>query len=225
MYNRNSERIHRPYFVNELYKLNLLDKGFISLFKNLSLENFLNNDNAYPELSLTHSDINDISRNYKNYYPLIIDESDAERVSNFHNFLSRKNEYENSYFTIVSETNVEPYYCFITEKTTKPIMNLHPFVILGNPQTLHVLKSYGFKTFNNWWDESYDNEFNFKKRAKMILSIVNDLCNKSKEEMDNLLLEMTDVLIYNKNLLHKLSTSKEFEKQFFKNIIDNKPFL
>ena len=81
---------------------------------------------------------------------------------------------------------------------------------------LKVLKSFGFITFDKWWDESYDNEFDFKKRTKMILSIVNDLCSKSQQEMNQLLYEMNDVLTYNKNLLHKLSTSKEFEKQFFK---------
>ena len=43
------------------------------------------------------------------------------------------------YFNAVM-TNAESNYCFITEKTTKPIMNLHPFVVLGNPHTLKVLK-------------------------------------------------------------------------------------
>ena len=218
MYNRNSERIHRAYFVNELYKLNLLDKGYVSFFENPYLESFLEHTSVYPPLELTNEDLTDIKNNYKNYYPLFIDESNSEKVSDFHNFLSRKDEYEKSYFTIISETNAESNYNFITEKTIKPIMNLHPFVVLGNPHTLKILKEFGFNTFDKWWDESYDNEFDFKTRAKMILAIVNNLCNKSKEEMGELLLEMQDVLIYNKNLLHKLSTSKEFEKQFFKTI-------
>lgn len=216
MYNRNSERPHRSYFVNELYKSNLLDKGFVSFFENPHLESFLEHSHEYPQLGLTSTDLGNIKDNYRNYYPLIIDESDSEKVSDFHNFLSRKDEYSNSYFTIVSETNAESEYNFITEKTIKPIMNLHPFVVLGNPHTLKVLKSFGFITFDKWWDESYDNEFDFKKRTKMILSIVNDLCSKSQQEMNQLLYEMNDVLTYNKNLLHKLSTSKEFEKQFFK---------
>lgn len=220
MYNRNSERLHRAYFVNELYKSNLLDSGFVSFFENPYLESFLENAHEYPPIGLSSVDLLDIKNNYKNYYPLVIDDGDGEKVAGFHNFLSRKDEYENSYFTIVSETNAESTYCFITEKTVKPIMNLHPFLIIGNPYTLKILKSYGFQTFDKWWDESYDNEFDFKERAKMVLSIVSDLCSKSKEEMNSLLFEMNDVLIYNKNLLHKLSTSKEFEKEFFKNIVD-----
>jgi hypothetical protein len=220
MYNRNSDRIHRSYFLNKLYKENLIDKGYISFFENPHFENFVNNSNQYPQLNLIYEDILDIKNNYKNYYPLIIDNNDGEKVADFHNFLSRKDEYENSYFTIVSETNAESKYCFITEKTTKPIMNLHPFIIMGNPKILSVLKSYGFKTFNKWWDESYDDEMDFKTRTQMILNIVKDLCSKSKEEMTSMIKEMESVLIHNKKILHKLYTTKQYQKEFFNNVID-----
>jgi hypothetical protein len=218
MYNRNSERMHRPYFVNELYKNNLLNKGFVSFFENEYLEKFLKESKEYPQLGLLYSDIESIKENYKNYYPLIIDEENPQRVSDFHNFLSRKDEYEKSYFTIVSETNAESEYCFITEKTTKPLSNLHPFVVLGNPNVLKTLKKYGFKTFDKWWDESYDDEFDFKKRAQMVLSIVKDLCNKSDEEWVELLTDMETTLLYNKRHLHKLTTSKEFQKDFIQKL-------
>ena len=95
-------------------------------------------------------------------------------------------------------------------------MNLHPFLVLGNPKTLEVLKSYGFITFNKWWDESYDDEFDFKKRADMVFNIVKDLCSKSKEEMNTMVKEMETILIHNKRTLHKLCTSKTFQKEFFR---------
>jgi len=221
MYNRNSERLHRTYFVNELYKNNLIDYGYISLFENEYLDEFLNKGKEYPPLNLNYNDIVDIKNNYKNYIPLTIDDSDAELVSDLHNFLSRKDEYVNSYFSIISETNAEKNYCFITEKTTKPIMNLHPFVVLGNPYTLNILKYYGFKTFDKWWDESYDNEFDFKKRANMVLEIVKKLCTLSKEEWNTLIYEMQDILVFNKKLLNKLWTSKVYQKEFIQKIIEN----
>jgi hypothetical protein len=84
-------------------------------------------------------------------------------------------------------------------------MNLHPFVVLGNPHTLKVLKSYGFKTFDKWWDESYDNEFDFKTRSDMVLNIVKELCSKSKDEMNSMLMNMSGTLYFNKKLLHKLN--------------------
>ena len=219
MYNRNSERLHRTYFVNELYKNDLLKYGYVSLFENEYLDEFLDKEKEYPPLDLNKEDILDIKKNYKNYIPLIIDDSDRFLVSDLHNFLSRKDEYENSYFSIISETNAEKDYCFITEKTTKPISNLHPFLVNGNPHTLKVLKSYGFKTFDRWWDESYDDEFDFKKRTNMVLQIVKKLCSLSKEEWNTLIYEMQDILIFNKKLLNKLWTSKVYQKEFILEII------
>lgn len=225
MYNRNSERIHRVYFVNKLYKNNLLHKGMISFFENKYLDSFIENSKIYEELKLDEYDIDDIRKNYKNFTPMYIDNPNAEEVADYHNFLSRKDEYQNTYFTIVSETNAESDYCFITEKTTKPIMNLHPFVVLGNPHTLKVLKSYGLKTFDKWWDESYDNEFDFKKRSEMVLNIVKELCSKSKDEWNQLLREMSDTLYFNKKQLHKLNYKKIYEQEFFKNILTESPII
>lgn len=217
MYNRNPERMHRPYFVNKLYKDNLLDKGFISFFTNPYFDDFMDTNETYEPLNLNSQDIEDIRNNYKNYYPLTIDDSDSERIAGYHNFLSRKDEYEKSYFTIVSETNAESNTCFITEKTVKPIMNLHPFLVVGNPHILKTLKRYGFKTFDTWWDESYDLEMDFKKRANMVFDIVKELCSKTKEEWNNLLAEMQEVLIYNQKHLHRIYSNKTFQKEFYKN--------
>ena len=221
MYNRNTERLHRAYFVNKLYENNLIDYGFISFFENPYLDSFLQNSERYDELELNLHDIKSIRDNYKNYTPMIIDNPDSNEVADYHNFLSRSKEYEESYFTIISETNAESNYCFITEKTTKPIMNLHPFVVLGNPHTLKVLKKYGFKTFDKWWDESYDNEFDFKTRSNMVLNIVKELCSKSKDEMNSMLMNMSGTLYFNKKLLHKLNYNKTFQKEFLQNVCKN----
>jgi hypothetical protein len=225
MYNRNTERLHRAYFVNKLYQNNLIDYGFISFFENPYLDSFLQNSERYDELELNFDDIKSIKDNYKNYTPMIIDNPDSNEVADYHNFLSRSKEYEESYFTIVSETNAKSDYCFITEKTTKPIMNLHPFVVLGNPHTLKVLKKYGFKTFDRWWDESYDNEFNFKTRSNMVLNIVKDLCSKPQDELISMIREMSDTLYFNKKLLHKLNYNKIFQKEFFNKIKTNHTFI
>jgi hypothetical protein len=44
----------------------------------------------------------------------------------------------------------------LTEKTFKPIAMGMPFVIVGTQGSLKYLRSYGFKTFGDIWDESYD---------------------------------------------------------------------
>jgi hypothetical protein len=44
----------------------------------------------------------------------------------------------------------------VTEKILKPIVGLQPFLIIGNPESLTLLKSMGFKTFEGLIDERYD---------------------------------------------------------------------
>jgi hypothetical protein len=222
-YNRNSGRFHRPFLINKLYNKNILDKGIVSLLKTNEFDSIINDiknnlKDYNPDfgLDLQNEDYKTIYLNHKNWYPLVIDNENEEEVAWYHNFLSRKDEYEKTYFSIVSETNAEDIYLFITEKTLKPIMNLHPFLINGNPYTLRHLKSLGFQTFEKWWDESYDTETNFKKRILLLVEQINILCNKTHEEWIKMLEEMQPILHYNKNLLKQKYTSKKFEDNFLK---------
>lgn len=45
---------------------------------------------------------------------------------------------------------------FVTEKSFKPMAFFHPFVICGPKGSLAYLRSLGFVTFDNMFDESYD---------------------------------------------------------------------
>jgi hypothetical protein len=222
MYNRNTSRVHRPWFVYNLYKNDLLKHGLVSLMQVDDYDEFIKKDGNFDELGLTVTDINFLRENTPNFYPLWIDESDGERVSNFHNFLSRKDEYEKTFFTIVSETSASDNYRFLTEKTVKPIMNYHPFLILGNPGSIQQLKDLGFKTFSDYWDESYDGELNFKKRTEMILNEVKILTEKSFEEWKTMLVDMEPILRHNKNLLIKMERYKKFPIEMIENITNEK---
>lgn len=55
-----------------------------------------------------------------------------------------------------------------TEKTTKPIAMKHPFMMLANRHFLKNLRSLGFKTFHDHFDESYDDESLVSKRIEII---------------------------------------------------------
>ena len=219
MYNRNTSRMHRPYFVGRLWENNLLNDGYVSLIQNDEFEEQMQKvAGEIGELDITTEQYDFLVKNYKNFYPLSIDESDGERVAWLHNYLSRKQEYEETFFSIVGETNGEKDYVFVTEKTMKPIMNLHPFFVMGNPNTLKYLKKLGFKTFSDFWDESYDSETNFPKRCDMIITEVKRLCGKSQSELIQMLKDMEEILIHNKKLLHSFWTSNRAEKMLLKNL-------
>ena len=44
----------------------------------------------------------------------------------------------------------------VTEKVFKPIVGLQPFLIVGNPGSLGLLRGLGFRTFGALFDERYD---------------------------------------------------------------------
>lgn len=67
--------------------------------------------------------------------------------------------YNSTYFSLVVETTEQlpsngiP---FVTEKSFKPMAFQHPFQIQGAPGTLQYIQAQGFVTYNNMFDESYD---------------------------------------------------------------------
>jgi hypothetical protein len=86
----------------------------------------------------------------------------------------------------------------LTEKIFKPIVVLRPFVLAAAPGNLSYLRSYGFKTFDRWWDESYDLVDDIDQRSDMIVRILEKLCAMSPTELDDLYQDMLPVLQYNK---------------------------
>ena len=57
-------------------------------------------------------------------------------------------------------------------KINKCFLTGHPFIVVASPKYLDYLKKLGFKTFNKWWDESYDNIIDENKRKQKIKEII-----------------------------------------------------
>ena len=73
-------------------------------------------------------------------------------------WLSLFDESAESLLYLVTETVATGRRHHLTEKTFKPIAMGMPFVIVGTRGSLEYLRSYGFRTFEGIWDESYDLE-------------------------------------------------------------------
>jgi hypothetical protein len=71
-------------------------------------------------------------------------------------WLSLFDESAESLLYLVTETVATGRRHHLTEKTFKPIALGMPFVIVGTCGSLEYLRSYGFRTFEGIWDESYD---------------------------------------------------------------------
>jgi len=101
-----------------------------------------------------------------------------------------------SFLHVVNETVWQEKIHF-TEKVFKPIVLHQPFVVLQAPGSLAYLRSYGFKTFEDWWDESYDNIQDPQQRMQAIADIVNAIGAKSLGELETMRMEMASVLEHN----------------------------
>lgn len=117
-------------------------------------------------------------------------------------------DYEKTFISLVSESLVDENCLFITEKTFKPILVGHPFIIFGNQYTLRYLKTLGYQTFDKWIDESYDNESNYEIRVEMIVNELVRLKNKTIEELSLIRNEMKDICIHNQNTFKRLYEEK-----------------
>lgn len=112
-------------------------------------------------------------------------------------WLSLFNETSSSLCYVVTETVASGRRWHLTEKTFKPICMQMPFVLVGTHRSLEYLRGYGFKTFGDFWDESYDLEIDDHKRISMIADVLADLDAMSPVQKKNLYLEMLPVLDHN----------------------------
>jgi len=73
------------------------------------------------------------------------------------NLINNLEIYERSQLTVVTESHFDQTGgLFITEKTFRPLLVGHPFMILGQQGTLKKLRSWGFRTDFDGIDQSYD---------------------------------------------------------------------
>lgn len=72
--------------------------------------------------------------------------------------------YNQSYYSIVSDTTCPPRFNFYTEKVAKPLVAGRLFVAFSGRLYLSNLRKLGFRTFHGIIDESYDTIFNDAQR-------------------------------------------------------------
>lgn len=70
----------------------------------------------------------------------------------------------------------------LTEKTFKAIALEMPFVLVAPAGSLEYLRSYGFKTFDSIFDESYDLETNDILRVERVATLLKELDTLSDQE-------------------------------------------
>lgn len=119
-------------------------------------------------------------------------------------------------FHVVTETIFYDEKLHLTEKIFKPIVARRPFLLVGAPGNLAYLKSYGFKTFDRWIDESYDLESGPDRRLTKIVNELEKLCQLSESDLIQMYNEMQDILEYNFQWFYN-----GFREQITNELVDN----
>ncbi|HEY5409354.1 MAG TPA: hypothetical protein VIJ94_01385 [Caulobacteraceae bacterium] len=109
----------------------------------------------------------------------------------------RVEEFDLTWFSATTETEMSATKDYVTEKPFKAMLNFHPQVILGNPGALVRLRSFGFQSFSPWIDESYDQETNPRRRFELVYAEVRRLCAADEAEMARLEHELSEILVAN----------------------------
>ena len=82
------------------------------------------------------------------------------------------NLYKNTFCSVINySTFAEPFPSY-DEKVLSAMINQRPFVFCGPPGSLALMRKDGFLTFGDFWDESYDQEWDHTKRLEMIFDLL-----------------------------------------------------
>lgn len=186
-------KLHRLFAMSLLHKLGLhnnlvsWDKRFYSEWQG-TISNFLRHDNNTEFIELIKNTSS------------VLDVEDMVKIAGYG--FEDKNLYLNSYLSLVAETIFFQDDSgfptgYLSEKVWKPIGHAQPFILMGPHKSLEYLRNIGFKTFHPYIDESYDEEKDGYTRLNKILQEVEKFSRKSKEEKDEFLHNVKDIVKYN----------------------------
>jgi hypothetical protein len=195
-------RHNRFGMIYELWRTNLLSKGNVSCepYQDITQTKGFDwiNDKVTTESFMSNFDGWSSNKDtFKKILPL-----DYDNNQNLH-WVERYDDselFESAFVWIACETMHEQDGIFITEKTWKAIAYGKPFLLNGDAGSLEYLRSIGYKTFDQFWDESYDNVNNVDK-IKKISNIVEHLCSKDITEINDMYKKMLPILIHNQKML------------------------
>lgn len=170
------KRDHRVLFLYNVFKKEL-DHNWISAPRTCSYENV---------------DISVIANKYNNTYPDITQVFDSAALPKLFPgeatqqmtscWLTNFAESADSLVYVPTETVYFGRRLHITEKTFKAIALEMPFVLVAPAGSLEYMRSYGFRTFSDVFDESYDEETDDVRRIELVTDLLKQLDNLNTKE-------------------------------------------
>ena len=212
-YMRNCGRDHRKVLAAYFQHNKLWDKNNISFLRVSYNQSHLNH--ILPKRYLnSYRELESMSK-------IEIDTHNVKNIMGFNtSFSSNWKHYQETFLSVVSETIYEGRNNFFSEKICKPLINLHPFIVMSTPYTLRKLQEFGFKTFDGFIDESYDHEEDVKKRTQLIFQELDKFQKKSNEELKDWWEEILPILEHNQKRFLEFGKGKTRKIKLLENLYD-----
>jgi len=118
---------------------------------------------------------------------------------------------------LVAETLFDRDKIYLTEKIFKPMVMMQPFIVFAGAGALQYLKTYGFQTFSDIWDESYDDIKDHTHRYQKILELIRYLNDLDENKFHQKIERAKSIVAHN----HQRFFSNEFEDQMLNEITVN----
>jgi hypothetical protein len=121
---------------------------------------------------------------------------DGEGSSEIGDSQPKKHHHNQTYFYLANETSFD---CARITSHIKSVI-LHPMIFNAGAGTLELFKSWGFKSFPNIFDESYDEIEDDIERHKFLVKEIERVCLLPEEEKHKLYLESIPTIKYNQKV-------------------------
>ena len=226
-YNGNAKE-YRMFMVTELFRRGLDKQGLISLlFRYGSVKQMVSEftsdlgfdvTEGYGKLVDDYAKTEMVKR-----VPLILDQTMEEVNKNDRPV--DVNHVKDSYFNIITESYMynkslpqsHKTIFEMSEKTYKALI-CQPFIHLGSYGVLKYMRSMGYQTFPELFDESYDDIINHTDRLLAVVDAIEKVCKMDEKEFHNIYCkEIIPKVIHNRELVR----SKEIKEKVWNKFIND----
>jgi hypothetical protein len=121
---------------------------------------------------------------------------------------------------VVTETLFDDERLHLTEKILRPIACGKPFILAGTWGSLAYLREYGFQTFGNLIDESYDTVKDPVRRLQAITRVMRDIARMPGTQRQRIYQSMQTIVKHNQQHFFSDEFATQLNNEYFVNMHD-----
>ena len=210
-------RIHRPHrlcLLSRLHRNALLDDFYYSFARTINGTDCMDYARKYMGHQVRdHQRLMSDLAKLDHLLPMVLDTNDwGPNLAHSHLPDNVLPFYASSGISVVTETTGYDEEIFFSEKTFHPIRYCQPFIMVSAPGSLSYLKDLGYRTFDAWWDESYNSIEDHEDRLDAVVVQITAISKWSDDRFYRFMLESRDVCLHNLRVLKEASAMRKYTK-------------